>query len=110
MPQIDVYIFRFFPFFIFFVFVLVYIYIYFSMLPNVVGVLKFRIKYNVTLNNDLINLKKSELKSQFFLVTLYSFCNQLAELLNTSIKKSYTTQFCPVEDSKVNALFKFIKL
>lgn len=110
MPQIDVYIFRFFPFFIFFVFVLVYLYIYFAMLPNIVGTLKFRIKLNVTANNDVIKMKKVELKSRLFLITLYNFCNQFTDLLQASLKKSYTTQFCPVEDSKVNAWFKFIKL
>lgn len=104
MPQIDVYIFRFFPCFVFFVFLLVYLYVYYIMIPNISGVLKFRIKYLLNLNQDLVRLKRAELQGQFFLANFYNFCLSVTRKVNTNLRSIY------IHEGTSKSSLKIVKL
>lgn len=110
MPQIDVYIFRFFPFFIFFVFLFVYMYVYFIMLPNLAGVLKFRIKYRQNLSVDILSLKCREAKLTVFVNAVYSVIHKTVNLLFSDLKSIYKGPQMVTQTSRNLTKAKVIKL
>jgi hypothetical protein len=107
MPQIDVYIFRFFPLFIFVIFAAVYLYVYFLMLPSLVSVLKFRIRYRQNLETDVIKLKFENMKIDLFSNVVYKIFSSFGGEIIHEFRKTYINK---IKAPKALNNFKIVKL
>lgn len=87
MPQIDVYIFTFYPVFLFAVFIMVYMYVYLYMLPNLASVLKFRAKYVSNLQCDLLNLHSKHLSQKLYIISVCNACYSYSGYIQKSIEE-----------------------
>jgi hypothetical protein len=107
MPQIDVYIFRFFPLFIFVIFAAVYLNVYFLMLPSLVSVLKFRIRYRQNLEADVIKLKYENTKMNLFSNVVYGIFSNFGGAITKDFSKAYINE---MNSSQSLNKFKIVKL
>jgi hypothetical protein len=80
------------------------------MLPSIVSVLKFRIKYNLNLNNDILKLKKSYLNLNYIIINMHSELCKNFIFFSTNLSNIYKKQYLGCAKLRNSNIIKLFRL